>query len=113
LKRSVREYDTVARFGGDEFAVLIEASGLAQDYLAVAAKIIHVFESEPFAIENTQARVGVSIGISSCVSASGVTRERLMKQADFAMYEAKRTRQSTYRVFGEEVTEALRELQHA
>jgi diguanylate cyclase (GGDEF)-like protein len=113
LKRSVREYDTVARFGGDEFAVLIEASGLAEDYLAVAAKIIQVFEAHPFTIEKTQARIGVSIGISSCVTAGGITRDTLMKQADFAMYEAKQNPQSTFRVFGEDVTQQRRQRQLA
>jgi diguanylate cyclase (GGDEF)-like protein len=105
LRRSVRDYDTVARFGGDEFAVLIEGSGLPQDYLAVARKLVRSIDSQSFMIGDASAQIGVSIGISSCVSAQGLSRDTLIKQADIAMYDAKRNAKSTYRVFGDAMPE--------
>jgi diguanylate cyclase (GGDEF)-like protein/PAS domain S-box-containing protein len=79
-----RTADTVARLGGDEFAILIEGAdggdGLP-DRLAAAM-------SHPFSLSGNQVRVTASIGVASAVA--GDTADDLLRNADMAMYAAKR-----------------------
>ncbi|NNG22972.1 EAL domain-containing protein [Telluria aromaticivorans] len=87
LKACVREADTVARIGGDEFAVI--ATGLADSASVrlVAAKIIDSL-SQPFLIDGHQASTGACIGIS-LFPQDGLTGDTLLQYADLAMYDAK------------------------
>jgi len=101
LKQSFRTYDTAARFGGDEFALLIEDIKQASDCTIIAEKIIQKI-SEPFIINNKQANVGVSIGIATCLPGENFTREDLMQKADQAMYRAKLVKDSAYRFYTQE-----------
>ncbi len=82
----VRVNDTVARFGGDEFLVLLEGTTVAETD-AVARRLIDSL-SQPFLCGPNQARIGASIG---AVVTSGLseTCETLLKKADIAMYRAK------------------------
>lgn len=84
----LRGSDTVARFGGDEFVALLDIPDI-QGAVAVAEKLIESVTG-PIAINNTQLDVGLSIGITtfseSCKDAKG-----LLKKADQAMYEAKKS----------------------
>ena len=87
LSNCLRSSDTVARIGGDEFVALLniaETEGVA----AVVDKLIKVV-SEPISIGELQVSVGLSIGISSYTSDCGTAKD-LLKQADAAMYEAKK-----------------------
>ncbi len=79
-----RSADTVARLGGDEFAILIE-SGDGQEGLPdrLAAAMTH-----PFSLSGNQVRVTASIGVAS--SAADDTADDLLRNADVAMYAAKR-----------------------
>ena len=87
IRSAVRETDQVARFGGDEFAVLCEDLDFETDAAEVAARILEAFD-EPFACDERQFYVGASIGIA--VSASGTeTAESMLQDADAAMYRAK------------------------
>ncbi len=82
----VREPDTVARLGGDEFAVLLEGSGAA-DGGRLAGRIIEVIGHEML-LEDRLVHPSVSIGIAT--AAPGTTSEELLRNADIAMYQAKR-----------------------
>jgi diguanylate cyclase (GGDEF)-like protein/PAS domain S-box-containing protein len=88
LKRCVRDSDTVARIGGDEFVVLLESAGLATNATAVAEKISDAL-SQPVQIGARQLRVLPSIGVA-LYPEHGSSGEALLKHADEAMYRAKR-----------------------
>jgi diguanylate cyclase (GGDEF)-like protein/PAS domain S-box-containing protein len=100
LRASVRDGDVVARFGGDEFAVLIESVTGSDDAEAVAQRIVDMLE-EPFASEARDIHVQASIGLAAhsgigdpaAADLPGETKadgaEQLMRNADLAMYKAK------------------------
>ncbi len=88
----VRTSDTVARLGGDEFAVLME--GMADHSRLVAHRVVDAFD-EPFLIDGHDLLVRPSVGLA-VASAEGpdISADALLKQADMAMYSAKRARAS-------------------
>lgn len=88
LAGTVRSYDTVARFGGDEFAILIENIQDVKTCVATATKIIAAINA-PFMISGQTIQIGVSIGIAMQNDNSEKSPEALTAMADAAMYEAK------------------------
>jgi diguanylate cyclase (GGDEF)-like protein/PAS domain S-box-containing protein len=79
-----RSTDTVARLGGDEFAILIEGGEGREGLLErLTAAMVH-----PFSLSGNQVRVTASIGVAT--AAGGETADDLLRNADVAMYEAKR-----------------------
>ena len=88
LSQSVRAADTVARIGGDEFVVLLEAIRAGPDTIALAQKIEAAIGA-PFSLPGGDATVTVSIGIGVYPD-DGRDAEELLKAADVAMYRAKR-----------------------
>jgi diguanylate cyclase (GGDEF)-like protein/PAS domain S-box-containing protein len=82
-----RTTDTVARRGGDEFVVVIEELGSPEDLLAVVRKIQQAL-AQPFAIGGHQIFTSVTIG-ATLYPTDGTTIERLLANADAAMYRAK------------------------
>jgi len=88
IRNSVREVDTVARLGGDEFAVTACNLSTPMEAAIIAEKLLQNL-SEAFIIEGQACHVGASIGISLC-PAGGQDVQTLVKQADVAMYQAKR-----------------------
>jgi diguanylate cyclase (GGDEF)-like protein len=89
LRGCVREIDTVARMGGDEFVVLLERTDLPQDAAAVARKIRDTLR-ETFVVEGRMLRMEASVGIA-LFPHHGETADALMKYADEQMYLAKRS----------------------
>ena len=83
----VRNSDTLARVGGDEFALILPATTLSQAVM-ISQKISDAVE-EPFMIEGHNVNVGISIGIAMYPE-HGVNSESLILSADMAMYDAKR-----------------------
>jgi diguanylate cyclase (GGDEF)-like protein/PAS domain S-box-containing protein len=97
LRGSVRPEDTVARFGGDEFAVLVD--NLAHDHEAVelARRIVDGLR-EPFLLDTQEIHVRASIGVvSTDADAQGAEdADQLMRNADLAMYQAKAAGQGSF-----------------
>ena len=88
LQACVRESDSVSRLGGDEFAAVLEGIDLA-DAIKVAHKFARATE-KPFILDGQTLSVGVSMGIALYPDL-GMDAETLLKNADIAMYKAKRT----------------------
>lgn len=97
LKSAVRRSDTVARIGGDEFTIILNNVGSTPEIIYLAQKIIDSLQ-QPLFIGDHEFNIGCSIGIAVFPDA-GNNVERLQRNADLAMYEAKQTGTSTYRFF--------------
>jgi diguanylate cyclase (GGDEF)-like protein len=93
----VRPGDTVARLGGDEFAVLLEDVEDGREATGPAERILAAF-SVPFQIAGNELFIGGSIGIAMGV-AGEKTADDLLRNADFAMYQAKSMGKGRYAMF--------------
>jgi diguanylate cyclase (GGDEF)-like protein/PAS domain S-box-containing protein len=99
LRIAVRPTDTVARFGGDEFAVLLESVNDSSQAADAAARILHALEL-PYEIDGKQVFPRASIGICLIDREANVPEAaELLRNADVAMYMAKRDSKGSYRVF--------------
>jgi len=94
LQLSVRPSDTVARLGGDEFALLLENTSSEEAY-TVAERILAALQ-EPIALHTNDVFAQASLGIAVAEDAS---KTDLLRDADLAMYAAKRHGKNSYRVF--------------
>lgn len=95
IKSCVRDSDTVARMGGDEFTVILCNVGTAESISLVARKIIDAI-AIPVLLNGKNCSVGTSIGIS-CYPKHGETSDLLIKVADTAMYLAKQSGKNCFR----------------
>lgn len=109
LKACVRRTDTVSRLGGDEFVILLSQVEHEQDAVFSAQKILRSL-AVPHTIENKSLDVNVSIGVSTYPT-DGLDAERLVINADTAMYEAKATGRNNYKFFHREMHARVAEQQ--
>jgi diguanylate cyclase (GGDEF)-like protein/PAS domain S-box-containing protein len=97
LERCLRQEDTVARFGGDEFAILLDGVQDVRDATRVAERINYEL-ALPFRVGRREVAASASIGIA--LSASGYEKpEDVLHDADAAMYRAKASGRSRYEVY--------------
>ncbi len=96
LKSAVREYDTVARLGGDEFAILLDSLDAAGEVETVAQRVLASL-APPILVNEHELDVTASMGISVFPD-GGSAAEELLRNADRAMYCAKRAGRNTYSV---------------
>ncbi|MDG4595200.1 MAG: diguanylate cyclase [Candidatus Contendobacter sp.] len=97
LQATLRESDTAARVGGDEFAVVLTTIARPQDATNVAQKIIDRI-GQPFVLPQGPARVSVSIGIALYPDHASTAKE-LAHRADLAMYAAKQAGKNGWRLW--------------
>ena len=95
LRSSVRATDTVARFGGDEFVVLLEDVKERGHAVRIAEKIVHEAR-QPLRLSDHEVVATVSVGVA--YSEAGVDPDQLLKRADAALYEAKAAGRDGYRI---------------
>ncbi|HYD66260.1 putative bifunctional diguanylate cyclase/phosphodiesterase, partial [Azospirillum sp.] len=97
LQQALREVDTVGRLGGDEFIIVLPDAGNAAEVARVAARILDCV-CEPMRIKDRDFTISPSIGIS-LYPGDGEDGERLIKNADAAMYQAKAAGRHAFRFF--------------
>jgi diguanylate cyclase (GGDEF)-like protein/PAS domain S-box-containing protein len=98
LKHALRGSDTVARFGGDEFGILLEDIASERDAIETAERIAATF-ARPFVLSGSEHFVTTSIGIA--LARGGERADELIRDADAAMYRAKDRGRARYEVFDE------------
>ena len=101
LLDTLRRNDTVARFGGDEFVILLGKSDTLTEVLVVAEKIISVV-AMPYLIENHEVYITTSLGIAQGTHRNSSARA-LLKNADVALYNAKKEGKNKYQLFDDEL----------
>jgi diguanylate cyclase (GGDEF)-like protein/PAS domain S-box-containing protein len=98
IKQALRSSDTVARFGGDEFGILLEDIASERDAIETAERIAAIF-ARPFVLSGSEHFVTTSIGIA--LARGGEQADELIRDADAAMYRAKERGRARYEVFDE------------
>lgn len=101
LQSCLRSGDTLSRFGGDEFTLLLPEVRTRDDVVVIAEKILDRL-NQPFVIDGHELFVGASIGIAMYPEA-GDSGEALIQNADIAMYHVKGRGKNGYQFFSEEM----------
>ena len=102
LSNSIRSSDTAARFGGDEFVVLLEDLDSTDTATEVAERVLEDLR-KPLVVAGKELVVRGSIGISILAGSSTIGADELIRDADAAMYIAKRDGKGSYRLFEPEM----------
>lgn len=102
LRAAVRDTDTVARVGGDEFIVLAGDSASRGEAESLAKRLVSTLD-KPFQIGTSVVKVSTSVGIS-LYPEDGQDKHELMVHADAAMYAAKRLGRNNYQFFDPDMT---------
>jgi diguanylate cyclase (GGDEF)-like protein/PAS domain S-box-containing protein len=111
LKASIRKVDTVARLGGDEFVIILEGLGelglIPSTQIELVANKILATISTPYRLSGHTLHITTSIG-ATLFNNHFEKMDELLKQADIAMYQAKKAGRNTYRFFDPNMQENIR-----
>ncbi len=109
LRSYLRAQDTIARFGGDEFVILLDAVDSVETAIQITERILADCQT-PMMLDGYQLFVGMSIGVVASTAHYSVASD-LIRDADIAMYRAKAKGKNLYQVFDAQMhTQALRRL---
>jgi len=98
LRAAIRETDTVARFGGDEFAILQTLAADQKEGAVVLAGRVLAAINEPYDLDGHKVAIGTSIGIALAPD-DGSSADELLKKADLALYRVKSAGRNGFRFF--------------
>jgi len=101
----LRDIDYLARIGGDEFGLVFEDTHQASDLAKILTRILQAFK-DPIIIDDLSISTSISIGVAM-FPANGTQAETLLKNADIAMYDAKKMGKSTYAFYSKSANEKL------
>ncbi len=105
LQASVRQADTIARIGGDEFALLLENVASTEDAIHAVERVGHMLRT-PLDVSGNEVKASASVGLV-LAPGPGATGDELMRDADIALYEAKYSGKSCYRMFESKMLEGV------
>jgi diguanylate cyclase (GGDEF)-like protein/PAS domain S-box-containing protein len=108
LRTCLRPSDIIARLGGDEFTVLVEGMYAPEEVSGIAERVQRELK-KPFDIERTEIYSSASIGILNATD-HHQTPEDMMRDADTAMYQAKRSGRARHEIFDEKMHLAAKEI---
>ena len=98
MKESLREGDTLARIGGDEFVAVLLHLKEDDTFQQILSRLLAA-AAQPLAIGDLVIQVSASIGVTFYPQEGGVSADTLLRQADHAMYQAKQSGKNRYQVF--------------
>jgi diguanylate cyclase (GGDEF)-like protein len=105
LTSTLRQTDTIARMGGDEFAVVVHDTRNGEGVAKICDVLVRLL-AEPYTIGSTIVRTTASIG-AALFPADGASCTELRRHADLAMYRAKERGRNTYQMFSAEIGDKL------
>lgn len=103
LRNCVHKKDTLARFGDDEFVIVVDGLKNEHDAALIAQKVSDQF-SYPFKIGNIEAKLSATLGISLCPD-DGMDVDTLLQNAEKAMLRGKKDKASSYHFYTDQLTE--------
>lgn len=107
LTKCLRKTDTVSRFCGDEFLIMLNSITAKKDIETVVNKIVGQFE-KPIMIDNEEFNITVSIGVSAYPT-DGIDKDTLIKNADIAMDQAKSNGKNQYKFCSQEMKDRMQQ----
>jgi diguanylate cyclase (GGDEF)-like protein/PAS domain S-box-containing protein len=106
LQQQLRHSDILARWGGDEFILLLSDVNEVLDITIVTKKILRLLNEQPFVLEGFEIVTTASIGLA-LFPLDGQNMETLLKHADAAMYEAKKKGRNNYHFFSAQLAQQI------
>lgn len=107
MKDVLRDEDSIARIGGDEFVAVLQGAEQASEYTKIIKRLLKVIEGVK-KVKKCEVKITASIGVSLYPQRQNVSADGLLRQADQAMYKAKLAGKNRYYTFDEEEDETVK-----